>query len=183
MRIAGVNSGWIVKSDLTAVQALTWKIRALVAFFILALVISGLTAFPLAHELNLLVSLMGIDSNHPVTPGGLPWWILHVQEGLRVTYERYPFVAYGTDWLAFAHLVIAVYFLGPLFNPVRNIWVLKAGLVSCVAVIPLALICGPLRGIPFYWRVIDCSFGVFGALPLWWALRLTRALERLEKAK
>jgi hypothetical protein len=25
---------------------------------------------------------------------------------------------------------------------------------------------GPLRGIPFYWRLIDCSFGVAALLPL-----------------
>jgi len=37
---------------------------------------------------------------------------------------------------------------------------------ACVGVIPLALICGPLRGIPFYWQLIDCSFGVVGFIPL-----------------
>ncbi|HZF87838.1 hypothetical protein [Streptomyces sp.] len=31
---------------------------------------------------------------------------------------------------------------------------------------PLALICGPLRGIPFWWSLIDMSFGVFGVIPL-----------------
>ena len=68
----------------------------------------------------------------------------------------------GTDWLAFGHLVIALFFVGPWRHPVANAWVLKAGLVACAGVIPLALICGPLRGIPFYWRLIDCSF-VFSA--------------------
>jgi hypothetical protein len=29
----------------------------------------------------------------------------------------YPFLAYGTDWLAFAHIVIAVFFIGPLVKP------------------------------------------------------------------
>ena len=29
-------------------------------------------------------------------------------------------IAYGTDWLAFAHITIAVAFLGPLKDPVRN---------------------------------------------------------------
>jgi hypothetical protein len=56
MRIPGVNIRRIVKPHLPAAQSLTWKIRALLAFFILALVISGLTAFPLAHELNVLIS-------------------------------------------------------------------------------------------------------------------------------
>ena len=33
----------------------------------------------------------------------------------------------------------------------------------------LALIFGPIRGIPLFWRLIDCSFGLFGAIPLWLA--------------
>jgi len=35
-----------------------------------------------------------------------------------------------------------------------------------------------VRGIPFYWRVIDGSFGVFGAVPLVLSLRDVRRLER-----
>ena len=30
-------------------------------------------------------------------------------------------------------------------------------MIACFALIPLALICGPIRGIPWFWRVIDCS--------------------------
>jgi hypothetical protein len=40
------------------------------------------------------------------------------------------------------------------------------------------MICGALRHIPFGWRVIDCSFGILGALPLWYCLHLTRRLDR-----
>jgi hypothetical protein len=58
--------------------------------------------------------------------------------------------------------------------------VLRVGLVACAGVIPLALICGPIRGIPFYWRLIDCSFGVFGALPLLYCLSLTRRMRAAE---
>jgi hypothetical protein len=78
----------------------------------------------------------------------------------------YPFLAYGTDWLGFAHLAIAVAFWGPIKAPVRNVWVVEFGIIACLLVIPLALVCGPIRGIPFYWRLIDCSFGVFGLIPL-----------------
>jgi hypothetical protein len=38
-----------------------------------------------------------------------------------------PFLAYGTDWLAFAHLAIAVVFIGPWINPVRSQWVITFG--------------------------------------------------------
>jgi hypothetical protein len=89
-----------------------------------------------------------------------------------------PWIDYGTDWLAFAHLIIAVFFVGPLLDPVRNVWVLRAGVIACIAVVPLALICGAVRQIPFGWRLIDCSFGVFGIVPLLYCLRLIRKLER-----
>ncbi len=72
-------------------------------------------------------------------------------------------------WLIFfivSLLVIAIAFVGPLRDPVRNIWVVEFGLIACVLILPLALVCGPWRGIPFFWQVIDCSFGVFGSVPL-----------------
>ena len=153
-------------------------IRFLMILFITGLVLSGITAFPLLRELNVLCSLLGVgDAQSPIGHSGLAWWILRVREGLIVTYSNYPFIAYGTDWLAFGHLIIAAFFIGPLIDPVRNIWVIRVGLIACVAVIPLALICGPIREIPFYWRLIDCSFGVIGFAPLWLSLKLTKELE------
>jgi len=104
-----------------------------------------------------------------------------VQRALATTGRDFPFLAYGTDWLAFGHLVIALFFVGAWRDPVRNIWVLRAGLIACAGVIPLALICGAIRGIPSYWRMIDCSFGVLGAIPLALTLHWTRRLERLTK--
>ena len=92
-------------------------------------------------------------------------------------------MAYGTDWLAFAHLVIAVAFLGPLRDPVRNQWVLVFGVIACLGVLPLALIAGPIRGIPVYWRLIDCSFGLIGAIPLLICLRYVRQMERDDSSK
>jgi hydrogenase/urease accessory protein HupE len=83
---------------------------------------------------------------------------------------------YGTDWLAFAHIVIAIAFFGAIRDPVRNIWVVEFGMIACMLVVPLALIWGGVRSIPFFWRLIDCSFGVFGILPLWLARRNTRRL-------
>jgi hypothetical protein len=51
-------------------------------------------------------------------------------------------------------------------DPVRNLWVVEFGIIACALVIPLALVCGPIRGIPFWWQMIDCSFGVCGLIPL-----------------
>jgi hypothetical protein len=58
-------------------------------------------------------------------------------------------------------------FIGPLRDPVRNIWVIEAGMIACVGVVALALIFGPLRGIPPFWRLLDCAFGILGIIPLW----------------
>lgn len=154
------------------------KFRLVLGVFILGLVMSGLTAFPLQRELDWVSAVRGLDRMAPADPAnGFDRWILTVRDGLRESYARHPWLAYGTDWLAFAHITIAVFFIGPLVDPVRNVWVLKAGLIACALVIPLALICGPLRQIPLGWRFIDCSFGVFGSLPLFYCLRLTRVLD------
>ena len=154
------------------------KLRLVLGFFIVALILSGITAFPLLREMDFLCSISGVDKNR-----GAGHWFFTVRDGLRDAYGQHPWLAYGTDWLAFAHLVLAVFFLGPLVKPVRNIWVLQAGLAACMMVIPLALVAGPLRGIPWGWRLIDCSFGLFGALPLYYCLRLARQIERLEQVE
>jgi hypothetical protein len=154
------------------------RISLLLAAFTVGLVISGLTAFPLKWEVDTLARLLGAPGNGD---SGLLIWIDRVRQGLTDTYARYPFMGYGTDWLAFGHVVIGLAFIGPLRDPVRNKWVIVWGMLACLMVIPAALICGPIRGIPFYWRLIDCSFGVFGIVPLWLALRYTNRLEALQK--
>ncbi len=154
------------------------QIRLAIAIVIFGLVISGVTAFPLLHELNWLSFIVAGDSSDPALHQGFVKWILTVRQGLEVTYDRFPFIAYGTDWLAFAHLMIALFFILPWQDPVRYEGVLRMGVLMSFLVIPLALICGPLRGIPFWWRMIDCSFGIFCLPPLWFALRKTKQLER-----
>ena len=94
----------------------------------------------------------------------------------RKSHEKYPFIAYGTDWLAFGHLMIALFFILPWRDPVRYEGVLWVGIWLSILVIPLALTCGPIRGIPFWWRMIDCSFGVFCIPPLGFALRKVKTL-------
>ena len=115
-------------------------------------------------------------------PPQLTEWIDRVRDALIATNDAYPFLAYGTDWLAFAHLVIAVAFIGPLRDPVRNIWIVQFGMIACIGVIPLALIAGAIRGIPVGWQLIDMSFGVIGIIPLIIVYRLIRRLEREQVA-
>jgi hypothetical protein len=157
------------------------RFRCALIVFIVGLVLSGLTAFPLLAELNLLAAALGIPAGaDPAALTGLHHWIALVREGLARTHDAYPFLAYGTDWLAFGHLVIAVFFIGPLREPARHDWTLMSGIIACVGVIPLALICGSIRGIPLYWRLIDCSFGVVGIVPLLFCLGISRRLKGRE---
>jgi hypothetical protein len=143
-------------------------------------VASGITAFPLRWELKTLASWMGVSANADLTSlTGLRYWIAYVYSGLENSYEAYPFLAYGTDWLAFAHIVIALFFIGPFREPAQHDWVLVSGIIACVGVLPLALICGPLRGIPLYWRCIDCCFGIIGIIPLIYCLRISRRLKTM----
>jgi len=131
------------------------------------LVLSGITAFPLQSELRGLVSVLktGVLQPFAASIHLLPW-VERVSNALAATNAAYPFLAYGTDWLAFAHLAIAAAFLGPYIDPIRNKWVITFGLIACAGVIPLVLIAGYVRGIPPGWRVVDASFGIFGAVPL-----------------
>lgn len=152
------------------------RIRLWLALFIVGIVLSGITAFPLQHELDLMAWTLGVTDATP-NDGSLRGWIAFVRAGLHETYAKYPFVAYGTDWLAFAHLILAALFVGPWRDPVRNRFIVDFGLFACAAILPLALIAGPIRGIPLGWQMIDCSFAVGGAVPLWIVRRHIRVLE------
>jgi hypothetical protein len=155
------------------------RIHFWLAVFIAGLVLSGITAFPLQSELGWLVNLLHTSGLRPIAESTqLLQWIERVNEALSATNGRYPFLAYGTDWLAFAHLVIAIAFIGPWIDPVRNKWIITFGLIACAGVIPLALIAGPIRGIPLPWRLIDCSFGVLGSVPLLICRRSITVLEQ-----
>lgn len=147
------------------------KIRLLIVFFMVALVLSGVTAFPVETELRWLLS-------HPsIVPSFTEKWLQEVYTALVETNSKYPMLAYGYDWLAFAHIVIALFFIGPLKDPIKNIWVIEWGILSCIAVIPLAFIAGPIRHIPLFHILIDCSFGVIGIFPLWVCRKWIKQLE------
>jgi hypothetical protein len=147
----------------------------------MGLVASGLTAFPLVSESRVLRELAGPGTAVGAAFPALAEWIRQTNVGLMETGERFPFIAYGTDWLAFGHIVIAIAFIGPFRDSVRNIWVIDFGLIACILVVPLALTCGHFRGIPMFWQLIDCSFGALGAIPLLIARRLTKNLETMRQ--
>jgi len=142
--------------------------------FIVSLFISGLTAMPVERELTYIV-------NHFPFDGSIKGWLQQVLIGIQHTAKDYPFLFYGYDWLAFAHFVLAILFIGPLRDPVKNKWVIEFGIIACILIIPFALIAGSLRGMPFWWRLIDCSFGVIGLIPLIICLKNIKKLETEEK--
>jgi hypothetical protein len=135
-------------------------IRRLLLAFMIILFLSGLTAIPVETELTLLLKIIP-DSTQ------LHGWLEKILSAYKNVNNDTPFLLYGYDWLAFAHFILAILFIGPYRDPVKNIWVIQFGLIACVLIFPLAFIAGSFRGIPIGWRLIDCSFGVFGFLPLW----------------
>lgn len=152
-------------------------IRTWMIVFITALILSGITAFVVETGLEWIVSLW------PETGSIFYRWLNSCYEAIHVTNNTYPFIAYGFDWLAFGHIVIAIFFAGALKDPVRNIWVIKTGCIACILVIPLAFIAGHVRQIPFFWRLIDCSFGIIGIIPLLICYKKTMLLERIQNAE
>jgi hypothetical protein len=138
------------------------RIRNWTLFFIAALFASGISAIPLKPELTFLVNTFAQQEQ----PDQVASWLLRVQAGVNDVDTRWPFLALGTDWLAFGHVVIGLGFIGLLRDPVRNEWLITWGLLACALVFPWAWFFGAARGIPWGWRLVDCSFGFLGMIPL-----------------
>jgi hypothetical protein len=151
-------------------------IRNWLKVFILSLFISGLTAIPVEEELTYIIRHFPFD-------GTIKGWLEEVLIGVQQTGRDYPFLFYGYDWLAFAHFVLAILFIGPFRNPVKNKWVIEFGIIACILIIPFALIAGHFRSMPFWWRIIDCLFGIIGLVPLIICLKNIKKLEVEEKEK
>ncbi|MCE5187314.1 MAG: hypothetical protein LLF76_14440 [Planctomycetaceae bacterium] len=160
-------------------KRLQFKFRIVLTLFMIGLILSGLTAFPLVWELTILNRLIGSGTWMQDAFPAMAAWITTIHDGLIEVQAEQPWLYYGTDWLAFAHIFIASAFIGPLRDPVRNKWVIDFGLITCAGIFALAFICGPLRGIPFFWQLIDCSFGIVGAIPLLLCRRWINQMEGL----
>jgi hypothetical protein len=146
------------------------NIKRWIIFFMIMLALSGLTAIPAEQELEVISRFFPLGTL-------IGDWIDKVYMGVADTNARYPFIAYGYDWLAFAHFSLALLFIGPLRDPVKNKWVIEFGMIACALIIPFALIAGHFRGIPFWWRLVDCSFGLIGIVPLFICWKQIQKLE------
>ncbi|MBA3683286.1 MAG: hypothetical protein H0W73_19285 [Bacteroidetes bacterium] len=147
------------------------KIRIAITVFIVLLVLSGVTAFPLRTELDFLI----VHKNS--FPDTLANWIQTVYDSVKQTPDV---VLYGTDWLAFAHIIIALFFIPVYIDPIRYKANLIVAMTACGAVFLLAFICGPIRGIPFFHQLIDCAFGFIGFFPLFFVYKKINKLKNLK---
>ena len=145
------------------ISYLTW-------FFMISLAISGLTAIPAREGIAFLLDTV------PTSWTTVYAFLMYIREAL---FSCNSVLFYGYDWLAFAHIVIAVLFYGVIKDPVRNIWVVEFGMIACMMVIPFAFVMGSVLGIPVWWRLIDSSFGVVGIIPLWLVRRKIQTLQIL----
>jgi len=150
---------------------------------IAGLVVSGATALPIVSEIRGAEQVLGPDmTGGGAIPAWIAAWLVQLRDGIIATSQVAPFMFYGTDWLAFGHFVIAGAFIGALREPVRNRWLYQFGMGACLAVPVWAALLGPVRGIPWWWRIIDASFGVLGFIPAWLCHRWASELERTRRS-
>src|SRR5688500_7129218 len=77
---------WTPALVMTRTEELLDRIRALLIVFIIGLVLSGLTAFPLETELRWLTGLLGADaSTGPSEVQGILQWLVTVRDALTET--------------------------------------------------------------------------------------------------
>ena len=60
---------------------------------------------------------------------------------------------------------------------------IEFGTIACLLIIPFALVIGYTRGIPFWWRLIDCSIWIVWFIPLGICYNKINELEKLQKAE
>ncbi len=144
------------------------RAKLMIGVVVFGLLASAVTIWPAIPELKLAVRFVW-GGDEPT--GILHSFLLQAIGGLEAMEADYPFMLYAHDWLAFAHIVLAILFAGAIKDPIRNVWIVQCGLIMCALIPVLAGICGPIRGLPGIWFWIDCAFAPGAALPLWIALR------------
>jgi hypothetical protein len=110
----------------------TRAIRIWLVIFIVCLALAGFTAFPLVAELNFASGVLHSLGVQHLLPSFVAW-IDRVHTGVDATNTQYPFIFYGTDWLALAHLMIAI------AGPIRGIpwgWELIDMSFGVIGIIP-----------------------------------------------
>jgi len=162
-------------------QKIKRRIRVLLIVFIIGLAFGCQIVLFVTPQLAWLNNNFGPGTRINQYFPNLSAWINHLYEGITETYRKYPFVAYCMDWLAFAQLAFIIFFIGAIIDPIRNIWIIKSGMVICVLHILLAFGGGGLRGVPFFWQLLDSIFGILGLIVLYLAYKNIKHLEKIKK--
>ena len=155
----------------TKEKQLRGRIKAAIIITMLGLLLNGISSLPLRTELNILLSYSG------QLPQFLVDWWTYVNQGVLETSEKYNFMRYGFDWLAFAHLTIAIAFIGPLRDPIKNQWVVKWGMIVAALGIVMAFGWERMRDIPIWWSFVDAGISYVAFLVLWFCNRWIEKLK------
>ena len=145
----------------TKEKQLRRQIKMVIILTIIGLLLNGASAVPLRTEMNLLLS------NSDSFPQFLRDWWVYVNQGVLETSDKYDFMRYGFDWLGFAHLLIAIAFIGPLRDPVKNQWVVQWGMIAAALSIAVAFGWERVRNIPVWWSFIDAGISYVAFVLLW----------------
>ena len=92
--------------SLFAIEKIERQIKKYVWIFIVGLVLSGLSAIPLVWGVDFVVDILEEIEFHSQVFSLMK----QVQNVLIFNAEHFPFMAYGNDWLAFAHFLFALLF-------------------------------------------------------------------------
>ena len=163
-------------SSLTGREAqLRQKIKLTIIVTIIGLLLNGISALPLRAELNILLS------NPDALSDFLRDWWLYVNKGVHETSSKYNFMRYGFDWLGFAHLLIAIAFIGPLKDPVKNEWVIQWGMIASALSVVMALCWERVRDIPLWWSFIDAAIAIAAFIILWFCNKWVQELKTINQ--
>lgn len=155
------------------------KIRIYLILFLLAFLFSLHTIVFVEIETELLAKYVGHGTFMEEFCPSISAWIEHLNLAVSETYSSYPVIAYCMDWLVYVWVVFAIFLLGSIKDPVKNVWIIQVFMVACCLGFILPFIVGPIRDIPIFWRFVDASYGLVGLLFLLLPYRLIRKLEAL----
>jgi hypothetical protein len=139
---------------MTHLQKARWSLIV----FTVCLLAVGLSVFPLDAILSRLLPW----SQHYFPQAVLTSFLSEIAAAYYYNREHYPFMLYTLDWLGYAHLMIALVFIGPIRDPHRNVWVIEFGQMACLLTLPAIWLFGWLHQLPWQWSLLDCSFGLIG---------------------
>lgn len=153
------------------------KIRFYLILFFLGILFGLHTVVFVEIETAFFVKYLGPDTFMENALPVISAWIETLHTSITESYSAYPVMAYCMDWLSYACVVFALFIIGAIKDPVRNIWIIQVYMMACILATLLPFIVGPLRGIPVFWRFVDGSFGIMGFILLFPAYRLTKELQ------